>query len=132
MKRMCNGICRYCQDLNVLNLIIFIQTIEKMPDKILLRIFSYLPHRQVSRLARVCKKWRMISCDTRLWTHVSLRGEISGLHVPNIETLLALISVRFGKFFLINQKEKKLFSNKCINWFLRKVLPCVTSNSPLI
>ncbi|KAG8175637.1 hypothetical protein JTE90_018599 [Oedothorax gibbosus] len=71
-------------------------TIEKLPDKVLLQIFQYLPHKEVGRLARVCKKWRMISSDSRLWTHVSLRPEISGLHVKNIETLLALIAVRFG------------------------------------
>ncbi|XP_071044404.1 F-box/LRR-repeat protein 7 [Parasteatoda tepidariorum] len=71
-------------------------TIEKLPDKVLLKIFTYLPHKEVGRLARVCKKWRMISSDSRLWTHVSLRPDVSGLHVTNIETLLALIAVRFG------------------------------------
>lgn len=39
----------------------------------------------------------MISCDSRLWTHVSLRPEVSGLHVTSLEILLALISMRFGK-----------------------------------
>ncbi|RWS07285.1 F-box/LRR-repeat protein 20-like protein [Dinothrombium tinctorium] len=71
-------------------------TIDKIPDKVLLKIFSYLPHNQIGRMARVCKKWRMIAYDSRLWTHVSLRPEISGLHVTNLETLLALISIRFG------------------------------------
>lgn len=71
-------------------------TIEKLPDKVILQIFQYLPHKEVGRLSRVCKKWRMISSDSRLWTHVSLRPDISGLHVTNIETLLALIAVRFG------------------------------------
>ncbi|UYV60540.1 hypothetical protein LAZ67_1001448 [Cordylochernes scorpioides] len=71
-------------------------TIEKLPDKILLKIFSYLPHKELSRLARVCRKWRTVSCDSRLWTHVSLRPEVSGLHVSSIESLLALISIRFG------------------------------------
>lgn len=71
-------------------------TIDKLPDKVLLRIFSYLPHREICRLACVCKKWRMIAYDTRLWSMVSLRPEISGLHVSSMESLLALISVRFG------------------------------------
>lgn len=62
----------------------------------LLLIFSYLPQREVGRLARVCRKWRTVSADSRLWTHVSLRPEVSGLHVSSIEKLLALISVRFG------------------------------------
>lgn len=72
------------------------QTFDKLPDKIVLKIFTYLPHREACRLARVCKKWRMISYDSRLWTHVSLRPEISGLHVTSMESLLALISIRFG------------------------------------
>ncbi|XP_059469512.1 F-box/LRR-repeat protein 2 isoform X2 [Neocloeon triangulifer] len=71
-------------------------TIEKMPDKVLLNIFSYLSHREICRLATICKKWRQIAYDTRLWSAVSLRPEISGLHVSSLESLLALISVRFG------------------------------------
>ena len=68
-----------------------LQTIEKLPDKVLLNIFSYLTHREICRMARVCKKWRLIAYDTRLWKSVSLRPEISGLHVGSLEALLALI-----------------------------------------
>ncbi|XP_071441822.1 F-box/LRR-repeat protein 2 isoform X2 [Hetaerina americana] len=71
-------------------------TIDKLPDKVLLSIFSYLTHREICRMARVCRKWRMIAYDTRLWKSVSLRPEISGLHVGSLESLLALISIRFG------------------------------------
>ncbi|KAG7297347.1 hypothetical protein JYU34_019318 [Plutella xylostella] len=71
-------------------------TIEKLPDKVLLNIFSYLTHREICLMATVCKRWRLIAYDTRLWTHVSLRPEISGLHVGSLESLLALISIRFG------------------------------------
>ncbi|XP_063896307.1 F-box/LRR-repeat protein 2 isoform X3 [Helicoverpa armigera] len=71
-------------------------TIEKLPDKVLLNIFSYLTHREICRMATVCKRWRMVAYDTKLWTHVSLRPEISGLHVGSLESLLALISIRFG------------------------------------
>ncbi|GBP37737.1 hypothetical protein EVAR_29938_1 [Eumeta japonica] len=71
-------------------------TIEKLPDKVLLNIFSYLSHREICRMATVCKRWRLVAYDTRLWTHVSLRPEISGLHVGSLESLLALISIRFG------------------------------------
>ncbi|XP_046382822.1 F-box/LRR-repeat protein fbxl-1 isoform X3 [Ischnura elegans] len=72
------------------------KTIDKLPDKVLLSIFSYLTHREICRMARVCRKWRMIAYDTRLWKAVSLRPEISGLHVGSLESLLALISIRFG------------------------------------
>uniref|UniRef100_A0A1A9ZJK0 F-box domain-containing protein n=1 Tax=Glossina pallidipes TaxID=7398 RepID=A0A1A9ZJK0_GLOPL len=71
-------------------------TIEKLPDKVLLQIFSYLSHREICRLARVCRRWRQIAYDTRLWKNVSLRPEVSGLHVGSLESLLSLISVRFG------------------------------------
>lgn len=71
-------------------------TIDKLPDKILLNIFSYLSHREICRLARTCRKWRMIAYDSRLWKAVSLRPEFSGLHVASLEALLALISIRFG------------------------------------
>ncbi|RWS30711.1 F-box/LRR-repeat protein 20-like protein [Leptotrombidium deliense] len=98
-------------------------TIDKIPDKVLLKIFAYLPHSQVGRLARVCKKWRMMSCDSRLWTHVSLRPEISGLHVTSMESLLALISIRFGpslKYIelpmeLITHTVLHELANKCPN-----------------
>ncbi|KAM3957996.1 F-box/LRR-repeat protein FipoQ isoform 2-T2 [Aphomia sociella] len=73
-----------------------VMTIEKLPDKVLQNIFSYLTHREICRMATVCKRWRMVAYDTRLWTHVSLRPEISGLHVGSLESLLALISIRFG------------------------------------
>lgn len=72
------------------------QTIEKLPDKVLLHIFSYLSHREICRLARICRRWRQIAYDTRLWKNVSLRPEVSGLHVGSLEMLLSLISVRFG------------------------------------
>lgn len=62
----------------------------------ILHIFSYLSHREICRLARICRRWRQIAYDTRLWKNVSLRPEVSGLHVGSLESLLALISVRFG------------------------------------
>ncbi|XP_037945795.1 F-box/LRR-repeat protein fbxl-1 isoform X2 [Teleopsis dalmanni] len=71
-------------------------TIEKLPDKVLLHIFSYLSHREICRLARICRRWRQIAYRTELWKNVSLRPEVSGLHVGSLESLLALVSVRFG------------------------------------
>ncbi|ODN01459.1 F-box/LRR-repeat protein 7 [Orchesella cincta] len=69
----------------------FRTTIDQLPDKVLLQIFSYLPHKEICRLSRTCKKWRQIAYDTRLWSFVSLRPEISGLHVTSLDTLLHLI-----------------------------------------
>lgn len=72
------------------------QTIAKLPDKILLKIFSYLSHLEICRMSKVCRRWRLVAYDTRLWRNVSLRPEVSGLHVGSLEWLLALIAVRFG------------------------------------
>ena len=46
------------------------------------------------RYSIVSKKWRMIAQDSRLWAMVSLRPEISGLMIPNMEMLLKLIQNR--------------------------------------
>lgn len=67
-----------------------------MPDKVVLNIFSYLTHREICRMARVSRRWRSIAYDTRLWKNVSLRPEVSGLHVSSLDMLLHLIHVRFG------------------------------------
>ncbi|XP_017759230.1 PREDICTED: uncharacterized F-box/LRR-repeat protein C02F5.7 isoform X2 [Eufriesea mexicana] len=98
-------------------------TIEKLPDKVLLNIFSYLSHREICRVARVCKRWRQIAYDTRLWKHVSLRPEISGLHVNSLDNLLHLISTRFGASLryielpieLITHTVLHELANKCPN-----------------
>lgn len=67
------------------------QNICKMPDKVLLNIFSYLSHREICHLATICKKWRQIAYDSRLWANVSLRPEVSGLHVQSHDSLLNLV-----------------------------------------
>lgn len=71
---------------------------DRLSDEVLLRIFSYLPHKEIIRLSTVCKRWQKISNDSRLWAQVSLRPEISGLHVTNMDQLINIISVRFGKY----------------------------------
>ena len=58
-------------------------------------MFTYLSHREILQNALVCKKWQMISQDPRLWAFVSLRPEISGLHVDRVETLVRLIGTKF-------------------------------------
>ena len=69
-------------------------SIESLPDKVLLRVFSFLKHSEMMKYSVVSKKWRMMAQDSRLWAMVSLRPEISGLMIPNIDMLLKLIQVR--------------------------------------
>jgi hypothetical protein len=54
----------------------------------------------------------MIAYDSRLWKSVSLRPEMSGLHVSSLEALLALIRfemVYYGYLLLILIKSLELF-----------------------
>ena len=67
------------------------QTIDKLPDKVLLRIFSYLSHREIINNAFVCKRWRTLAYNTNLWDSVSFRPERQGLCVNSIDTMLYLI-----------------------------------------
>ncbi|XP_045189385.1 F-box/LRR-repeat protein 7-like isoform X7 [Mercenaria mercenaria] len=71
-------------------------TIDNLPDKCLLHSFSFLHQRELGKLARVCKKWRLLAYNNQLWKVVSLRPEYNGLYVNSFENLMALINVRFG------------------------------------
>ena len=61
-----------------------------------MKIFSYLTHQQILKYAVVCKKWHIISQDSRLWCFVSLRPEISGLHVQGENHMCQIIPTKFG------------------------------------
>ena len=76
--------------LNRHSLIYFQKTLDKLPDKILLHIFSYLRHNELCVIASVCKKWKMLVYDSKLWARVSLRPEYSKLHFGNhVEGILS-------------------------------------------
>ncbi|CAF5019606.1 unnamed protein product [Rotaria sp. Silwood1] len=67
-----------------------------LPEKVLLTIFAYLPHIELLRCARVCRLWRTLSQNSRLWKQVFLRPEYHGLHVKNLDQFLVLIGHRFS------------------------------------
>merc|ERR1719264_365462 len=69
--------------------------IDSLPDKVLLKVFTFLSHREIVAYSLVCKKWHMLAQDPRLWTFVSLRPEVSGLHVDRQDTMLRLIPTKF-------------------------------------
>ena len=62
----------------------------------MLHVFGYLRQNDLCRLAHVCKKWKLLAYDGKLWSRVSLRPEYGGLHVNSIDALVALIGTRFG------------------------------------
>ena len=74
----------------------FSASFNRLSDEVILRIFSYLPHKEILRISIVCKKWLRVATDSRLWSHVSLRPEVSGLHVTNTDLLVNIIGQRFG------------------------------------
>lgn len=96
-------------------------TIEKLPDKLLLKVFCFLKHRELGKVAQVCRKWRLLAYDSRLWNCVSLRPEYSGLHVYSQDALVALIGMRFGATLKYIELPSELItapvlhelSNKC-------------------
>merc|ERR1719361_2080465 len=71
----------------------------------------------------VSKKWRMIAQDSRLWGFVSLRPEISGLHIQSQDQLLKLIQNRFAANLrylelpcdLITREVLQELANRCPN-----------------
>ena len=97
--------------------------IDSLPDKVLLRIFSFLRHSEMMKFSVVSKKWRMIAQDSRLWSMVSLRPEISGLAIPNMDMLLKLIQNRFTTNLrylelpcdLITREVLQELANRCPN-----------------
>uniref|UniRef100_A0A7E4ZRV0 Ovule protein n=1 Tax=Panagrellus redivivus TaxID=6233 RepID=A0A7E4ZRV0_PANRE len=69
-------------------------TIEKLPDRVLLHIFSYLPTQQILRVGKVCRKWTKIANNPALWRSVSFRPNYGGLQVTNIDHFLHIITDR--------------------------------------
>jgi hypothetical protein len=61
--------------------IFFNKTIEKLPDRVLRHIFSYLPSQQLLRVGKVCKKWKKVANSPALWRSVSFRASHGGLQV---------------------------------------------------
>jgi len=98
-------------------------SIEELPDKVLLRVFSFLKHQEMMKYSVVSKKWKMIAQDSRLWGFVSLRPEISGLQIHNVDMLLKLIQNRFAANLrylelpcdLITREVLQELANRCPN-----------------
>ncbi|CAF0803134.1 unnamed protein product [Didymodactylos carnosus] len=70
--------------------------LNSLPEKVLLYIFSFLPHQELIRCARVCRFWRQLTQNSKLWKTVLLRPEYHGLHVKNIDQFLILVGHRFA------------------------------------
>lgn len=75
----------------------YMASFDRLSDEVMLRIFSYLPHKEILKISRVCKRWLKVASNSRLWQSVSLRPEVSGLHVTNVDLLSHVIANKFGQ-----------------------------------
>ena len=71
----------WCLKLNRLNQSVIICTLIKIYTRLFL-------------CTRGLQKWRQLSQDSRLWSFVSMRPEVSGINIPNIEFLVQLVRNR--------------------------------------
>ncbi|KAE9415834.1 hypothetical protein Angca_002564, partial [Angiostrongylus cantonensis] len=87
--------------INLLLVLSKMLTIEKLPDKVLQQIFSYLSPYQILQSGQVCKRWRSIACSPLLWKFVSFRPNYGGIQVItkciNQEHFLHLIGTQFSE-----------------------------------
>ncbi len=61
-----------------------LQTIEKMPERIMIYIFTYLPHKELLNCAYVCQGWNAVIQKPELWRSLCLRPQYGGLQVSQL------------------------------------------------
>ncbi|PIO76099.1 F-box domain protein [Teladorsagia circumcincta] len=76
-------------------------TIDKLPDKVLQQIFSYLTPYQILQSGQVCKRWRNVACSPLLWKFVSFRPNYGGIQVSNHDYFLQLIGTQFSELRIV-------------------------------
>ncbi|KAK6034734.1 F-box domain protein [Cooperia oncophora] len=87
--------------INLLLVLSKMQTIDKLPDKVLQQIFSYLTPYQILQSGQVCKRWRSVACSPLLWKFVSFRPNYGGLQVLNHDYFLQLIGTQFSELRIV-------------------------------
>ncbi|CAD5220219.1 unnamed protein product [Bursaphelenchus xylophilus] len=73
------------------------KSVEKLPNKVLEQIFSYLLPQQLLTAGQVCRRWKEIAYSENLWTSVSFRASHGGIQVTNLDYFVHLIGYRFTK-----------------------------------
>ncbi|XP_043226730.1 F-box/LRR-repeat protein 7-like isoform X1 [Amphibalanus amphitrite] len=51
---------------------------DRLPDELILHIFSYLSTNELCFCARVCRRWYFLVWEPQLWTSITLTGETTG------------------------------------------------------
>ena len=95
-----------------------------LPEKLLLNIFSYLTPHEILRCALVCKFWRNLTQNPKLWRTLKLRPEFpDAIHIRNMDYFLYLVAHRFNTQLeyielpieLITASVLHELANKCAN-----------------
>lgn len=71
---------------------------DRLPEIILLKIFSFLTVGDLGKVAKVCFQWRRIAYDHSLWKAVNLKRYAINI---NEDTLYTLIKTRFSPFLSV-------------------------------
>lgn len=90
-------------------------TMEYISDDVLLNIFTFLDKKTLCIVARVCKRWRRVSCDHTLWRHLNLRRirrcqSADFLNSIISTRLSSLRSVHFGGLHIKFSTLKSMFT----------------------
>ena len=95
-----------------------------LPEKLLLRIFSFLNHHEIIKCALVCRFWRNLTQNPKLWKALKLRPDFKdSIHIRNIDHFVYLINHRFNTSLeyielsidLITANLLHELANKCPN-----------------
>lgn len=75
--------------------------VDDLPNELILKIFSYLPQRSLSTVAKVSERWRNLAFDPVLWTEVCIdaRGDPDAQQVREIldrATMIRKLDVSVG------------------------------------
>lgn len=75
-----------------------LKDINSLPEKLMLYIFSYLNHHEKNNCALVCRNWRNLAHNPKLWKALKLRPEFKdAIHVRNVEYFTYLLGHRFNQ-----------------------------------
>ena len=98
--------------------------INGLPEKLIVHIFSFLNHHDLAKCAVVCKFWRNLTQNPKLWRALKLRPEFKdAIHIRNIDYFTYMLSHRFSASLeyielpieLITANILHELANKCTN-----------------
>jgi hypothetical protein len=98
--------------------------INALPEKLLLHAFSFLSPNELIKCSLVCKFWRNLTQNPKLWKSLKLRPDYKdSIHIRNIDHFIYLLGHRFSASLefielpieLITANLLHELANKCNN-----------------